>query len=152
MLAGPGALNRKRLHFSSEALAQYPASFNRLYLNMVKAGEQAGALETSLKRLADFMEKSARILGRVKAGLFYPAAVMTVALGVMAVMLLVIVPRFKDVFADLGNGRPLPWFTRFVLGISDAVTHHFPPRRHRGRWELCLVPACPAHPGGTADF
>jgi type IV pilus assembly protein PilC len=109
----------------SEALAQYPASFNRLYLNMVKAGELAGALEAALKRLADFMEKSARIRGKVKAGLFYPAAVMTVALGVMAVMLLVIVPRFKDVFAGLGNGRPLPWFTRFVLGISDVVTHDF---------------------------
>lgn len=109
----------------SEALGQHPGSFNRLYVNMVKAGEMAGVLENSLKRLADFMEKSARIRGKVKAGLFYPAAVMTVALGVMALMLLVIVPRFKDVFAGMTNGRPLPAFTRFVLGISDSVTHHF---------------------------
>jgi type IV pilus assembly protein PilC len=108
----------------SEALAQYPASFNRLYVNMVKAGEMAGAVEASLKRLADFMEKSARIKGKVKAGLFYPAAVMTVALGVMALMLLVIVPRFKEVFAAM-TGRPLPAFTRFVLGVSDVVTHNF---------------------------
>lgn len=109
----------------SEALAQYPKIFNRLYLNMVKAGELAGALETSLKRLADFMEKGARIRGKVKAAMFYPAAVITVATGVMALMLLVIVPRFKEVFAGLANGRPLPAFTRFVLGISDVVKNNF---------------------------
>ena len=71
------------------------------------------------------MEKSARVRGRVKAGLFYPAAVMTVALGVMALMLLFIVPRFKEVFAGMTNGQPLPSFTRFVLGVSDVVTHNF---------------------------
>lgn len=109
----------------SEALAQYPKIFNRLYLNMVKAGELAGALETSLKRLADFMEKGARIKGKVKAAMSYPAAVITVATGVMALMLLVIVPRFKEVFAGLANGRPLPAFTRFVLGISDVVKNNF---------------------------
>ncbi|HWF18990.1 MAG TPA: type II secretion system F family protein, partial [Verrucomicrobiae bacterium] len=109
----------------SEALAQHPKIFDRLYLNMVKAGELAGMLETSLKRLADFMEKAARIKGKVKAAMFYPAAVMTVATGVMALMLLFIVPRFKEVFEGLGNGRPLPAFTRFVLGISEAVKSHF---------------------------
>src|SRR5579883_3142440 len=109
----------------SEALSQYPKSFNQLYLNMVKAGEMAGALETSLKRLADFMEKAARIKGKVKAALFYPAAVITVATGVMALMLLVIVPKFKEVFAGLGNGQPLPAFTRFVLSISDVVKDNF---------------------------
>ncbi|MDB6020980.1 MAG: Type secretion system protein [Pedosphaera sp.] len=109
----------------SEALAQYPKIFDRLYLNMIKAGEVAGALEASLKRLADFMEKAARIKGKVKAAMFYPAAVITVATGVMALMLLVIVPRFKEVFAGLGNGRPLPAFTRFVLGISEVIQHNF---------------------------
>lgn len=109
----------------SEALAQHPGIFNRLYLNMVKAGELAGMLETSLKRLADFMEKTARIKAKIKTALFYPAAVLTVAFAVIALMLLVIVPRFKEVFADLGNGRPLPAFTRFVLGISETVKSHF---------------------------
>jgi type IV pilus assembly protein PilC len=108
----------------SEALAQFPGVFNRLYLNMVKAGELAGVLESSLKRLADFMEKAARIKGKVKAAMFYPAAVITVATGVMALMLLVIVPRFKEVFAGL-TGRPLPAFTRFVLGVSDVIRHNF---------------------------
>jgi type IV pilus assembly protein PilC len=109
----------------SEALAQYPKIFSRLYLNLVKAGEISGTLEATLKRLADFMEKSARIKGRVIAGLFYPAAVMTVALGVVALMLIYIVPRFEEVFRDLTGGRPLPDFTRFVLGISNAVRYNF---------------------------
>jgi type IV pilus assembly protein PilC len=110
----------------SEALAQFPRVFNRLYLNLVKAGEISGALEVALRRLADFMEKSVRIKGRVTAALFYPVAVMTVALGVMTLMLVFIVPRFKDVFGQLSPDRPLPGFTLFVLGISDAVRHNFP--------------------------
>ncbi len=110
----------------SEALAQFPRVFNPLYVNLVKAGEISGALEVSLRRLADFMEKSVRIKGRVTAALFYPAAVMTVALGVMTLMLVFIVPRFKDVFAQLSPDHPLPGFTLFVLGISDAFRHNFP--------------------------
>lgn len=109
----------------SEALAQYPKIFDRLYLNMIKAGEIGGVLENSLKRLADFMEKAASIKGKVKAAMFYPAAVLTVASGVMALMLLFVVPRFKEVFAGLTGGRPLPEFTRFVLGISDFALKHF---------------------------
>ncbi len=109
----------------SEALAQYPKIFNRLYLNMIKAGEIGGVLESSLKRLAEFMEKAARIKGKVKAAMFYPAAVSVVAAGVMALMLLFVVPRFKEVFAGINPGRPLPEFTRFVLGISDFALKHF---------------------------
>lgn len=109
----------------SEALGQHPRVFDRLFLNMVKAGEIAGALEMSLKRLADFREKSARIRGKVKAAMFYPAAVMTVAIGVMALMLLVIVPRFEEVLGGLYGGRPLPAFTRFVIGVSETVQHSF---------------------------
>lgn len=109
----------------SESLAQYPKIFDRLYLNMIKAGELGGMLELSLKRLADFLEKSARIKGKVKAAMFYPAAVFTVAGGVMALMLLLVVPRFKEVFAGLNEGRPLPEFTRFVLGVSDSLMRHF---------------------------
>jgi type IV pilus assembly protein PilC len=109
----------------SEALAQHPRVFDRLFLNMVKAGEIAGALEMSLKRLADFREKAARIRGKVKAAMFYPAAVMTVAIGVLALMLLFIVPRFKEVLGGLNNGQPLPAFTRFVIGLSETVQHGF---------------------------
>ncbi len=109
----------------SEALAQYPKIFDRLYVSMIKAGELGGMLETSLKRLADFMEKTARIKGRIKAAMFYPAAVITVATGVMALMLLFVVPRFKEVFAGLNNGRPLPAFSEFVFNVSTGVKDHF---------------------------
>ncbi len=109
----------------SEALAQHPKVFDRLFLNMVKAGEIAGVMELSLRRLADFREKAARIRGKVKAAMFYPAAVMTVAMGVLALMMLVIVPRFKDVLSGLNDGAPLPAFTRFVMGVSETVQHSF---------------------------
>ena len=109
----------------SEALAQHPKVFDRLLLNMVKAGEIAGVMELSLKRLADFREKAARIKGKVKAAMFYPAAVLTVAFAVLALMLLFIVPRFKEVLGGLNNGAPLPAFTRFVIGLSETVQHSF---------------------------
>jgi type IV pilus assembly protein PilC len=109
----------------SEALGAHPRVFNRLYVNMVKAGELGGVLEVTLTRLSEFIEKAQKIKGKVKAAMFYPAAVMVVAMGVMAVMLLVVVPRFKEVFEGLGNGKPLPVFTQFVLSISDGVKAHF---------------------------
>jgi type IV pilus assembly protein PilC len=110
----------------SEALAQFPRVFSRLYVNLVKAGEISGTLELTLRRLADFMEKAGRIKGRVMAALFYPAAVMTVAFGVITLMLVFIVPRFKDVFGQLSPGHPLPSFTLLVFGISDMFRHKFP--------------------------
>jgi type IV pilus assembly protein PilC len=110
----------------SEALSQYPRVFDHLYVNMIKAGELGGMLETSLRHLADFMEKAGRIKGKVKAAMVYPAAVATVAAGVVSLMTLFIIPRFKEVFLSLGEGRPLPWFTRFVFGIADGFRFHFP--------------------------
>jgi type IV pilus assembly protein PilC len=109
----------------SEALAQHPRVFDRLFLNMVKAGEIAGALELSLARLAEFREKAARIRGKVKAAMFYPAAVVTVALGVLTLMMVYIVPRFQEVLTGLMNGKPLPAFTRFVMGVSETIQHSF---------------------------
>jgi type IV pilus assembly protein PilC len=110
----------------SEALSQYPRVFDPLYVNMIKAGELGGVLETSLERLADFMEKAGRIKGKVKAAMVYPAAVATVAAGVVSLMTLFIIPKFKEVFLSLGEGRPLPWLTRFVFGIADGFRNHFP--------------------------
>jgi type IV pilus assembly protein PilC len=105
----------------SEALAQHPKIFNHLFVNMVKAGELGGVLEIVLARLAQFMEKAQKIKGKVKAALFYPVAVMFVAGAVLAVMMLFVVPRFKVIFIDLMEGKPLPPFTEFVLGISQVV-------------------------------
>jgi len=105
----------------SEALAQHPKVFNRLYVNMVKAGELGGVLEVVLNRLSEFQEKAQKIKGKVVAAMFYPIAVLVVAVAIMGVLVVVVIPKFKEVFAGLGEGRPLPAFTQFVMSISDAV-------------------------------
>src|SRR5947209_6014930 len=109
----------------SEGLAQHPKVFNRLYVNMVKAGELGGVLEVVLSRLADFMEKAQKIKGKVIAAMFYPVAVLCVAVCILGVLMVWVVPRFKDIFKDMLPGDKLPSFTRFVLGISDAIANHF---------------------------
>jgi type IV pilus assembly protein PilC len=109
----------------SEGLAQHPKVFNRLYVNMVKAGELGGVLEVVLQRLAEFMEKAQKIKGKVIAAMFYPVAVMTVAVVILAVLMVWVVPKFKEIFKDMLPGEQLPGFTRFVLGVSDMIAHHF---------------------------
>jgi len=106
----------------SEALAQHPKVFNRLFVNMIKAGELGGVLEVVLKRLAEFSEKAQKIKGKVKAALFYPVAVLIVAVGILILLMVMVVPKFKEVFA--GMGVKMPWFTTFVLKISDAIRLH----------------------------
>src|SRR5208282_263114 len=107
----------------SEALAQHPKVFNRLFVNMVKAGELGGVLEVVLKRLAEFSEKAQKIKGKVKAALFYPVAVMIVAIGILILLMVWIVPSFQEVFK--GMQVKMPGFTLFVLAISDAIRLHF---------------------------
>ena len=109
----------------SEALAQHPKVFNRLFVNMVKAGELGGVLEVVLKRLAEFSEKAQKIKGKVKAALFYPVAVLIVAVGILTLLLVMVIPKFKEVFA--GMNVKLPGFTVFVLACSDAVRLHILP-------------------------
>ena len=106
----------------SEALAQHPKVFNKLFVNMVKAGELGGVLEVVLKRLAEFAEKAQKIKGKVKAALFYPVAVMIVAVGIMILLMCFVVPKFKDVFA--GMGVKMPGFTLLVMAISDAIKNN----------------------------
>ncbi|HLP75936.1 MAG TPA: type II secretion system F family protein [Candidatus Paceibacterota bacterium] len=109
----------------SEALGNYPRVFNPLYLNMVKAGELGGALEITLRRLAEFMEKAQRIKSKVKSAMFYPAAVLFVAITILSVLMVFVIPKFKEVFDGLLNGASMPAFTLFVLRISDVVKSHF---------------------------
>jgi len=109
----------------SEGLAQHPKIFNRLYVNMVKAGELGGVLEVVLTRLAEFMEKAQKIKGKIIAAMFYPMAVLIVASAILMVLMVIVIPKFKEVFAGLGEGRPLPQFTQVVLGISDVIKTHF---------------------------
>ncbi len=105
----------------SEGLAQHPKTFNKLYINMVKAGEMGGVLEVVLNRLSEFMEKAEKIKGKVIAAMFYPAAVMTVAAGILVLLMVVVVPKFQQIFTDMLEGKPLPGFTQFVIGISDTM-------------------------------
>lgn len=105
----------------SEGLAQHPKVFNRLFVNMVKAGELGGVLEVVLNRLAEFMEKAQKIKGKVKAAMFYPVAVMVVAVAILIVLMVFVVPKFKQIFNDMLEGQALPGFTQFILGISEFV-------------------------------
>jgi type IV pilus assembly protein PilC len=109
----------------SEALAQHPKVFNRLFVNMVKAGEIGGVLEVVLKRLSEFMEKAQKIKGKIIAAMFYPCAVMVVATAIMGVLMVVVIPKFKEIFAGgLAGGQSLPAFTVLVLDISEAIKSH----------------------------
>jgi len=117
----------------SEGLAQHPKVFNRLFVNMVKAGELGGVLEVVLNRLSEFMEKAQKIKGKVVAAMFYPSAVMFVATVILAVLMIVVVPKFQLIFSDMLEGASLPAFTEFVLSISNTIKGHsimqvsFPP-------------------------
>ncbi len=109
----------------SEALAQHPKVFNRLFVNMVKAGELGGVLEVVLTRLSEFMEKAQKIKGKVVAAMFYPVAVLCVAVIILMILMTWVIPKFKEVFEGMLEGAQLPAFTRLVLGISDAIRGHF---------------------------
>jgi type IV pilus assembly protein PilC len=108
----------------SEALAAHPKSFNHLYVNMVKAGEASGALETVLNRLAEFMEKAARIIGKVKSAMVYPIIVLTVAGGITSALMVFIVPKFAKMFDEMLPGEPLPGLTNIVITISKFMQEH----------------------------
>ena len=109
----------------SESLAKHPKIFDKLYVNMVKAGEIGGVLEIALNRLAEFQEKAESIKGKVKSAMFYPVAVMVVATIIVGVLMTFVIPKFKAIFADmLGEGEQLPGFTLLVLAISDAIKNN----------------------------
>jgi type IV pilus assembly protein PilC len=108
----------------SESLAQHPLIFNHLYVNMVKAGEIGGVLELVLGRLAEFQEKAQKIKNKVVAAMVYPIIVMTMAIAIMAFLLVFIVPKFEAIFHDMLGDKPLPAITLFVIGVSNFVKNH----------------------------
>ena len=108
----------------SEALSGHPKSFNKLYVSMVRAGEASGAMEVVLVRLAEFMEKAARIAGKVKSALMYPIAVLFIAGTITAGLMIFIVPKFSKMFDEMLPGEPMPAITTFVVGCSNAMANH----------------------------
>ncbi|MFA4945198.1 MAG: type II secretion system F family protein [Lentisphaeria bacterium] len=109
----------------TEALMGHPKSFNKLFVNMVRAGEASGSLEGVLNRLAEFMEKAQRVAGKVKSAMVYPTVVLTIALLITGGLMYFIVPKFKDIFAEMLPGEPLPGLTLMVIAISNFIKEQF---------------------------
>jgi type IV pilus assembly protein PilC len=109
----------------SEALAQHPRIFDKLYVNMVKAGELGGVLEIVLNRLAEFQEKSQKIKGKVVSAMVYPLVVLVIAGAILTFLLIFIVPKFQQIFQDALPGKPLPAVTVFVINCSDLLVEQW---------------------------
>jgi len=103
----------------SDALRRHPRVFDDLYVNLVAAGEIGGILDTILNRLAVYIEKAVKLRGQITSALFYPVGVLVVATGVIAVMLLKVIPTFENMYREMGHAE-LPGPTQFVIGISHG--------------------------------
>lgn len=107
----------------SSAFRKFPLYFNSLYCNLVEAGEAAGILESLLDRLATYMEKTENIKSKIKSALMYPTSVVVVALIVVTIIMIFVIPAFKEVFTSFGADLPAP--TLLVMGISDYFVQYW---------------------------
>ncbi|THF61591.1 type II secretion system F family protein [Pseudothauera rhizosphaerae] len=107
----------------SQAFSKHPVHFDKLFCNLVAAGEQAGILDNLLDRIATYKEKILAIKSKIKSALFYPIAVVVVATLVIAVMMLFVIPEFKNVFASFGADLPAP--TLMVIAMSDFFVEYW---------------------------
>ncbi|RDH81315.1 MAG: type II secretion system protein F [endosymbiont of Galathealinum brachiosum] len=107
----------------AEAISKHPLQFDDLFVNLVAAGEQSGALETLLEKIATYKEKTEALKAKIKKALVYPVSVLIVAFIVSAILLIFVVPIFADLFS--GFGADLPAFTLFVVGISDFMVAYW---------------------------
>ena len=107
----------------SEAFAKFPEVFDRLYVNMVRAGEAGGVLDTILQRLAEFAEKVENIKSRVKEALTYPLLVLIFAAGILVFIMLVVVPKFNEIFETFDEELPLP--TKALIGFSGSIVNYW---------------------------
>jgi type IV pilus assembly protein PilC len=107
----------------AQAFRKYPLYFDQLFCNLVQAGEQAGILETLLDRLATYQEKILAIQSKIKSALFYPIAIIVVAFVITAVIMIFVIPAFKEVFTNFGADLPAP--TLFVMAISDYFVKYW---------------------------
>jgi general secretion pathway protein F len=121
----------------SEALSQHPRIFNRLYINMIKAGETGGVLDVVLERLVDFLERSQELKSTVINAMIYPLVLISVMSIVISIMLIFVIPRFVSIFETMGQEVPLP--TQILLAFSTAVKNYW--------WLMALLGI-----GGYAGF
>lgn len=135
----PGALKNALLDVTeeieggatlSEAMSKCPKAFDRLYCNMIRAGETAGALEVILRRLSEFMERAQSLKRKVKGAMVYPIVVVSVAVGILTFIMLKIVPQFQKMFADFGT--ELPAMTQILIDISSWVQAYW--------WTIPAIP------------
>lgn len=115
----------------AEALAKHPKQFDRLFVNMVRAGEVGGLLETVLQRLAIFMERRQALKRRVRGALIYPIAVILIANGIVAFLLVKVVPVFAEIFLEFGGDLPAP--TKLLIAAGDFMLY---------KWWLLIVVLC----------
>ncbi len=101
----------------SQAFRKYPLYFDDLYCNLIDAGEQAGILDSLLDRLATYKEKTQAIISKIKSALFYPVSIIVVAFAITAVIMIFVIPAFKELFSNFGADLPAP--TLIIMGISD---------------------------------
>jgi len=98
-------------------MAKFPKAFDKLYVNMINAGEAGGVLDIILSRLADFMEKAAKLKKKVIGAMIYPAVVITIAVGIVSMIMIFVIPKFEKIFLDFGT--KLPAITQLLLAISN---------------------------------
>jgi type IV pilus assembly protein PilC len=109
----------------SEAMARHPKAFDRLYCNMVAAGEAGGVLDVILQRLADFLEKAQKLKRKIVGAMIYPCVVITIAGGIVTFIMVFVVPKFRDIFQDFGT--KLPSVTEMLISISTWFAQGSPP-------------------------
>ena len=114
----------------SEAMSKSPKAFDRLYVNMIRAGEAGGALEVILRRLSEFMERAEALRRKVKGAMVYPVVVVSVAVGILTFIMMKIVPQFKKIFDDFGT--TLPPMTEFLINVSNLAVNYW--------WAIPAIP------------
>ena len=114
----------------SEAMSKSPKAFDRLYVNMIRAGEAGGALEVILRRLSEFMERAQALKRKVKGAMVYPVVVVSVAVGILTFIMIKIVPQFKKIFDDFGS--TLPPMTETLIFVSNLAVNYW--------WAIPAIP------------
>jgi type IV pilus assembly protein PilC len=107
----------------SDAMAKYPKAFDKLYVNMINAGEAGGVLDLILQRLADFMEKAAKLKKKVIGAMIYPAVVISIAVAIVSMIMIFVIPKFEEIFRDFGT--KLPPITQVLLTVSRWFANEY---------------------------